>query len=387
MVVLVAGERQAETLDRVGDEAVRAIVLDAVERLAHAVEVMAAEIGHQPGERVVVMLGQDVADHVEMAEVAAEALAPGSTTLEGDRGVEVVRTVVDPLAERIAARPREGRLQQLAVFQRHDPPADGAEEILDLLEQPLGHHPVETLAVVVDHPPDVAHIVLPALEQGLEDVALVELGVADDRDHPALALAVRQELALVQKVLRERGEQRHRGAEPDRARREIDAIGVLGARRVGLGAAEGAKTLQLVLGLPPEQVLDGMEHRARMRLDRDPVARPQNVEIERRDQARDGGAGRLMAADLDAVPVRPDVVGVVDRPAGEPQHLALEGGKAATLRVGGGFGRAVGELEHGRIERFRRPRRQRSTGATLAYASANGRQCPRRSQSQARNDA
>ena len=58
MVVLVAGERQAETLDRVGDEAVRPVVLDAVERLAHALEVMAAEIGHQPGERVVVMLGE-----------------------------------------------------------------------------------------------------------------------------------------------------------------------------------------------------------------------------------------------------------------------------------------------------------------------------------------
>ena len=56
VVVLVAGERQAEALDRVGDEAVRPVVLDAVERLEHAVEVVAAEIGHQARERVVVVL-------------------------------------------------------------------------------------------------------------------------------------------------------------------------------------------------------------------------------------------------------------------------------------------------------------------------------------------
>ncbi len=259
-----------------------------------------------------------------MAEIVLEMLAPGAAALEGDRRVEIVRAVVDPAAQRLAVGPGEGRLEQLAVLEGHDPPADRAEEVLDLLEQALGHHPIQTLAVVVDHPPDVADIVLPALEQGLEDVALVELGVAHDRDHAALGLALGQQAALMQEILSERGEQGHRRAQPDRARGEIDAVGVLGPRRIGLGAAEGPKPLELVPRLPPEQILDRVVHRARVRLDRDSVARPQHVHIEGGDQGRDRGAGRLMAADLEPVPARPDVVGVVDHPAGEPEHLLLE---------------------------------------------------------------
>ena len=75
-----------------------------------------------------------------------------------------------------------------------------------------------------------------------------------------------------------------------------------------------------------------------------------------------------MAADLEPVAVRPDMVGVVDHPAGEPQHLLLERGQTAALRIGRGFGRAGGKLEHGRIERPARPSRQRCAGVTLASA-------------------
>ena len=55
MVVLVAGERQAPALDGVGDEAVRPVVGDAVEGLEQGLEIVPAEIGHQGGERVVVV--------------------------------------------------------------------------------------------------------------------------------------------------------------------------------------------------------------------------------------------------------------------------------------------------------------------------------------------
>ena len=349
VVVLVAGERQAEALDGIGDEAVRPVVRDAVEGLEHGLQVVAAEVGHQPRQRDVVVLLEQRADAGELAEIALEMLAPGGAALEGDRRVEIVRAVVDPLAERPAVGPRERRLEQLAVLQRHHPPADRAEEVLDLREQPLGHHAIEALAVVVDHPPDVPHVVLPALEQGLEDVALVELGIAHDRDHAPLRLRLRQQPALVQQVLGQGREQRHRRAEPDRAGREVDAVGVLGARRIGLRAAERPKPLELVPRLPPEQVLDRVEHRARMRLDRDAVARPQHVQVERRDQRRDRGAGRLMPADLEPVPARADVVGVMDRPAREPQHLLLERAQilvraVAARRLGLG---STGKLQHG----------------------------------------
>ncbi len=184
MVVLVAGERQAPALDGVGDEAVRPVVRDPVERLQQRLEVVAAEIGHQRGQGRVVVAVEERADAGVAAEVALQMRPPGGTALEAQGGVEVVRAGVDPVAQRLAAGPCERLLQLLAVLDRDHPPADGGEELLDLGEQQLRHDPVQALPVVVDHPPDIADVVLPALEQGLVDVALVELGVADDGHHP-----------------------------------------------------------------------------------------------------------------------------------------------------------------------------------------------------------
>ena len=55
VIVLVAGEGQAEALDRPGDEQGRHVVLRGVERLDQDLHAMAAEVGHQRGQRVVVM--------------------------------------------------------------------------------------------------------------------------------------------------------------------------------------------------------------------------------------------------------------------------------------------------------------------------------------------
>jgi hypothetical protein len=59
------------------------------------------------------------------------------------------------------------------------------EHRVNAAKEAIGNHRVEALAVVVDNPPAVADIMLPAFEQGLKDVALVELGVAGERDHAA----------------------------------------------------------------------------------------------------------------------------------------------------------------------------------------------------------
>ena len=67
-----------------------------------------------------------------------------------------------------------------------------------------------------------------------------------------------------------------------------------------------------------------MEDRARMRLDRHPVLGPQDREIERCHDRGEGRRRRLMAADLEPVLVGADMVGVVDRPSGQPQHLLLQ---------------------------------------------------------------
>ena len=158
--------------------------------------------------------------------------------LKHQRRVERVGAVVDPLPQMLAVGLGEGGLQQLAVLQRHDAPADQLEHLADAAEQPVVDDAVEALAVVVDHPPQVPDVVLPAFEQRLEDVALVELGVADQRHHAAGRPIGRRELLQPHIVLHDRGEQRHGDAEADRAGREIDVVDVLGARRIGLRAAQ-----------------------------------------------------------------------------------------------------------------------------------------------------
>ena len=263
-------------------------------------------------------------------------LAPALAALVDQRRIERVRARVDPLAQMMPVGPGEGGLQQPPVFEGDDAPADHLEQRVDPPEQPVGDHRVEALAVVVDDPPEIAHVVLPAFEQRLEDVALVELGVAGERDHPARRRVGRDQSVQPHVILHQRGEQRHADAEPDRAGREIDDVAaVLGARRIGLRAAKGAEPFELVAGLMAEQILDRVEYRRGVRLDRDPVLRPHHVEIERGHQRRDRRARRLMAADLEPVAVGPQMVGVVDHPGRQPQHLALERREAGELVAAG----------------------------------------------------
>ena len=150
-----------------------------------------------------------------------------------------------------------------------------------------------TLTVVVDYPPDVAHIVLPSLEQGLVHVAFVEFGVADERDHATLEGIVGAEPLCPHIVLGGAGKQRHGDAETDRAGGEIDVVGVLGARGIGLRPAQRAEPFQLLLRLPAQQILDCVKHRARVRLDGDPIGRARTRPYTR---STEGETARLIAS-------------------------------------------------------------------------------------------
>ncbi len=326
MVVLVALERQADALDGVGDEADRAVVIDRLEGLEHAGHVVAAQIGHQRQQFVVAAPVDQLRHRALVADLVAQVLAERRPALKAQRGIQLVRAGVDPAFQGLAARFGERRLHQPAILHDHHVPAEIAEHGFEFLPQSFAHHRVEALAVVIDHPPGVAQAVLPALQQRLEDIALVHLGVADQRDHPPLGPILHPAMRL-DVVLHQRREQCLRDAEADRAGGEIDVVGVLGARRIGLRALETAKILQLVAALVPEQILDGVKHRARMRLYRDAIFRPQHPEIQRRHDGGERGGGRLMAADLEAVGIGPDVIGVMDGPGRQPQDLARQRGQ------------------------------------------------------------
>src|SRR5262249_56162551 len=91
-----------------------------------------------------------------VADPVGGALAPGGPALEHERGGGLVRTIVDPLAQALSASLAEGLLQQRAVFENDDVPAEGFEQRLIARPQPFADHRVEALAVVVDDPPPIA---------------------------------------------------------------------------------------------------------------------------------------------------------------------------------------------------------------------------------------
>ena len=323
VVVLVAGERQPRALDGVADEAGRPVVRRCrVERLDQRRQVVPAEIAHQPRELVVRALVDQPRHRPLIAEVVHQALAPRRAALERQRRIELVRAVVDPGAQRLAARLLERGLLQRAVLDDHDVPAERLEQRLVARPQAFADHRVEALAIVVDHPPAIAQALLPAFEHRLEDVALVHLGIADQRDHAAFRPVGREVRAHV--ILHQRGEQRLRDAEADRAGGEIHVVGILGARGIALRALVAAERFELLARLLAEQILDRVEVRARMRLHGDAVLRAQHVEIERRHDGGERGGRGLMPADLQPVGALADVIGVMDGPAREPENFLLQ---------------------------------------------------------------
>jgi hypothetical protein len=94
-----------------------------------------------------------------------------------------------------------------------------------------------------------------------------------------------------------------------------------------LRAFVAAEVLQLVAALAAEQVLNGMKIRRGVRLDRNAVGRPQAVEIKRGHDRGERGGGCLMPAHLQPVGIFAHMIGVMDGPTRQPQHLALKLGE------------------------------------------------------------
>src|ERR1700720_1017829 len=109
-------------------------------------------------------------------------LSPTLAALVDERGIERVRAGIDPFAQLLAIRPGKGGLQKAAVFKRDDAPAEHLEQGVDAAEKRVGDDGVEALAVVIGDPPEIADIVLPDFEEGLEDGALVELVITGERN-------------------------------------------------------------------------------------------------------------------------------------------------------------------------------------------------------------
>ena len=166
VVVLMPGKGQAHALDGIGNEAswlIASGVLGA-ESLGQGFNVMPAQIGHQRGKFIIRQRVNDSANAGNAAKLGQDGGAPGGTALEGQRGVEAIRAIINPAAQLIAIGPGKGRFQPAAIFQCDDIPAHVAEQAFDPAKKPVWHNGIERLAVVIHHPPDIADIVLPAFQ-------------------------------------------------------------------------------------------------------------------------------------------------------------------------------------------------------------------------------
>lgn len=138
--------------------------------------------------------------------------------------------------------------------------------------------------------------------------------------------------------MRERGPDRGRRADADGAGGEVDGVGVLEPAGVALQAALLAQPPEVGGVEVAEEVVDGVQHRRGVRLDRHPVVALQLGEPQGGHDVDHRRARRLVAADLHPRRVGPAVVGDVDDRRGDPAdalgHLAQGRGD-----VGGGGGR------------------------------------------------
>ena len=173
--------------------------------------------------------------------------------------------------------------QQRAVLDHHRVPAGGLEHRGEAAGGDVGDDAVQRLAVEVDDPHDLAQARDHRVRDRLPAGALVELGVADQRD---LAAAARDVEVAGDVAVRERAPDRRGGAEADGPGGVVDRVGVLRPARVGLQPAVLAQRRQVAAVEAAEQVVDRVQDRARVRLDADRGPAPRG----RRSTARSSGS-------------------------------------------------------------------------------------------------
>ena len=114
-------------------------------------------------------ISRDILPHCQNTRLGRITLIPAADLAQETRGLSQATPLLLCFGK--------GRALQGTVFQPHHPPVEGGKDRLDPRPKPFPHHPVKRLAVIVDHPRDIAQIVLPALLQRHVDIALDQLTI------------------------------------------------------------------------------------------------------------------------------------------------------------------------------------------------------------------
>jgi hypothetical protein len=327
---------QAVALERVGDDDRRPGVVDGGEGLAQRRRVVPTEVAHRPDEVVVVEVGDQRGDVRPARAVPREQLAHLGRGAAEEPLVLGVGHVVDPPAQRGAAGAGEQLLQHPAVLHGEHLPAGGGEHPLQPGRAHRGDDAVQRLPVEIDDPDYLAQLGDHRVEHRLPDGALVELRVAHER--PLAAGAAAGQLGV--DVAAGQGAPHRSGrADADRAGGVVRRHRVLGPAGVALQPAELPQRGQRGRVELAEQVLQRVQHRRGVRLDRGAVVGTELLQPQRGHDGDHRGAGRLVATDLHPAGVGPHPVGVVDDRRGQPEHPVLDGPEdlvPVAVLVGGG---------------------------------------------------
>ena len=335
VVLRVSLDGQAVALDRVGQDDRGPTVVDGPVGLVQRGQVMAAEVADGGRQGAVVEVGDEPGERLVAVRQPPAQLVRGAAEQPLVLGVG---HGVDPVPQRLPARPGEQLLQQPTVLQRDDLPARRGEHAPEPVGGDQRDHAVQRLAVHVDDPDDLAEVGHAGVDDGLPHGTFVEFGVTEQRVLPAGAagaIATRAGPARAgpgvevpaQVAAGHRPPDRGGRADADRSRGVVDRIGVLDPARIALQSAISPQRGQVRLVELTEQVVDGVQHGRGVRLDRHPVLGAQVPEPQRGHDGDHRGGRCLMPADLQAAGVGPDPVRVVDDRRGQPEHLALDLGQ------------------------------------------------------------
>src|SRR5262249_32738664 len=126
----MSGEWRAKAFHGVEEEPVRLPGISFGKCVKHGGLAVPAEIVHQGRQLGVAALFDQPADVALVANLVIETLPPCRPARKNERRVKLVRAVVVPLAQCLAARLLERCLLQRAILENDDLPSEIIEELL-----------------------------------------------------------------------------------------------------------------------------------------------------------------------------------------------------------------------------------------------------------------